>query len=101
MSNVISFPETMHREWRVLEKQVRPVLLELGASPEEAEHALEAVRPVWIEYGREAAAVPFDAQDVEGAIRAMNAFFSSVNAGLVSELLRREVELFRLRRSAD
>lgn len=99
MGDVILMPDSMEKAWIVFECDLRPFMLAMGTRPEVVDAALTAVRPVYLGYaGVPAVRVGQIGVEVSPAlVDALNEHMRRVTTGLLTEVLRREVELIELR----
>ena len=98
MSNVLEFPDTGVRAWSVLERGMSRILVEEEGYPAaEVAQALAVLRPVYLQYAHTERCDSLDGLTGEQAVQAVNSWATRIFTGLTGEVLRREMELCRLR----
>ncbi len=94
--NVVTFPDRMHRQWKVFEDMFNESFHDSAVGEQESALALENLKPIFLRYARaEPAQLTCDPEDV---LRDLNAYVFRLAGGLMIEILTRQIELQRLRR---
>lgn len=98
MSNVVEFPDPGVRAWSVLERGMSRILIEEEGYPAtEVAQALAVLRPIYLQYAHTERCDSLEGMTGEEAVQAINAWATRIFTGLMGEVLRREMELSRLR----
>ena len=92
MSNVTELPDSMQRQWRVVEAGLRASLTTGETEPGAIEAALAALKPVFLKWTqpRESFTGPPDE-----AVAFLDHWAYTIMVGLMLELVNLEVELWR------
>ncbi len=83
----------MLRQWEVHARAVRESMLRFGYSPDEVEHALAALRPLYCRHARPLR-MP-ESEDSEAALDRVNTWVAGVFNPLMLEIAQLEIELKR------
>lgn len=93
--NVVQLPDSMQRQWRVFEALLRREFPAAGFDPDVVDIALERIKPLYLKHARPNP-IPDDASP-EDRLMAINDWVTQFGAGLLLEILIREIQLINLR----
>ena len=95
-NNVVHLPDSMQRQWRIYEAELRNAMVSAEVSEDAITHACEQIKPVYLRYAQPAK-FNVDHGDPEKAVHELNDWVFAQIFGLLQVLAVREVELFQLR----
>jgi hypothetical protein len=84
-------PDPMLRQWEAHARAVRDGMLAVGYQPAEVEHALAAIRPLYLRYARSWR--PPETTDPEAYLDSLSAWVSGVFHPLMLRIAQLEIEL--------
>lgn len=93
--NVTQLPDSMQRQWRVFEALLRRELGAVGVDPAVSDVALERIKPLYLRHAKPSE-IP-DGASPEEQLKAFNDWVTQFGAGLLLEILIREIQLINLR----
>ncbi len=99
--NVIEFPGLSEREWNKIEGSIRSDHKKDSIPEDFTDELCKTLRTILLEAGKDKDfSVSFDGnvqKTVENAAEQVSAHYKSVVEGLIKEIVKREVELYRYR----
>lgn len=93
--NVVEMPDSMQRQWRVIEARLRRELDAVGVVPAASVVALERIKPIYLRHAKPNE-IP-DGASPDEQVKAVNDWVTQLCCGMLLELLSREIQLIYLR----
>lgn len=90
-TNVIALPDSMVRAWEVFAEALRHKFAQYQVDPDDVEHALAALRPIYLKHARPAR-LP-EGLPADEILSRLNDWATQLGAGLLFEIATREIEL--------
>lgn len=94
-ADVRYLPDRMERQWRTFEAALQTALSNRGCASDEIDHALGALKPVFMQYARVHRIRNLRADSVDQALQDLSDWVSDFGTGLMLEIVYRELELYR------
>lgn len=93
-NNVIKFPAPDLLRWGTLSKSIADGLAEAGCSDDEIQHVVSQIKPVFLANPSQ---ISIDAVNRQDLIEQLNSTIQQLFNALLLELIKRELDLYRLR----
>ncbi len=100
MSNVTRLPDSMVRQWRAYGQAIDEFLAATGCSADEIEHVRTTLKPIYLTYAKPKS-FELPTGDPDAVVQALSDWVQSQVNGLLVEVMKREVALYRLRGPAS
>lgn len=97
--NVVRLPDSKHRNWLTLEPEYRAGLLGMGCTEAEITACVTRLKEVFLKYDM-AKRVTLNPNDIAQSEAEIELWLKPLVAGLLHEVLMREIQLYRLRGEA-
>ncbi len=95
-AKVFELPDTMHRQWRVIESDLRAYFAALRVlSSEELEHTVSVLQPLFLKYAFQSKTFSSDEAPGSDVAQAISDWVRDLVGGLLLEVAKREIELMR------
>jgi hypothetical protein len=94
MATVVRLPDSMQRQWRVMERQLVPLFASCDFTLGETEHVLATLKPLFVRHCGEMN-FSFDGLAPDEAVQKLNQWLTASWLGLLVEVAAREALLLR------
>lgn len=93
-AQVFQLPDTMERQWRVIEPDLRRALAEGLCTPAETEHIVTTMKPMYLQVAT-AKSEDISAMSPDEAVASVDAWVKGLLYGLLVQIVARELTLLR------
>lgn len=96
-TNVVFLPDSMQRQWRLFEQELKEAMQFSGSDANEINYVIEQVKPIYLEYAKPNCF----SGDHEKVLEEFNTWVRKQTSGFLNIIIFKEIELYRLRGKAN